>query len=146
MANSQSSAPLRWAINKAASEFGIDRRTLERRLAEASVSPGRDRKYSTGQICAAVFGDMDSAKLRRANAEADLAEMDRNERAKKLISADIVQSVWTDALSQMRAIVMAADLPKLTRTQLIKQLKEIPLSEYKEPATQDSDDDLSPIR
>lgn len=141
MAKLGTGKPLRWKLTRACAEFQIDRRTLDRRLAESQQFPGEDGCYSTGQICAAVFGDLDGAKLRRAVAEADLAEMERDERAKKLIDADLVCSVWTEALTNLRAIVMAADLPKVTRAQLIRQLKDIPLSEYKEPTAPDSDDD-----
>ncbi len=45
---------------QAASEFDIHAATLAKRIKTAGIEPGTDGKWSTVQICAAVFGDMES--------------------------------------------------------------------------------------
>jgi hypothetical protein len=136
-----SAQPVRWTVGRAAAEFGVDRKTLDRRIVDAGVKPStEDDCYSTAQIIAAVFGDLDAEKLRKMRAEADLAEMERDERARSLLAAEVVSAVWLDALTGLRAVVMAADVPKTTRAQLLKQLRDIPLNGYeKTPAPDDAD-------
>ena len=130
--------PIRWTITAAASEFQIDRRTLTARLARSGAE-GERGTWSTVEICAAVFGDLDGEKLRKLKAEADLAEMERDERARALLPADMVAATWTEALGNLRAVVMAADIPKITRAQLIRQLQEIPLAQYTQAREQQHD-------
>ena len=129
-----------WSLNRASIEFGIDRRTLEKRLTGIDVQPGDDG-YSTRDIVRAIYGDMEGEKLREKRAQADLAEMERDERAHLLIASELVAKVWTDALGNLRATVMAADIPKVTRAQLIKQLKDIPICDYTETTAPDDNED-----
>jgi len=140
-----SAEPLRWSLNRAAEEFGFARQTVKNRMVSRAVKPGADGCYSTAEVVAALFGDLAGEKLRKLRAEADLAELERDERTRSLIAAEVVSMVWTDALTNLRAIVMAADIPKVTRAQLIKQLQEIPLCDYKEPAAQDGEDDSAEV-
>lgn len=135
---------MRWKINRAAPEFGVDRRTLAKRLADAGEAEGAGG-YTTRQILAALYGDLDGEKLRKLSAEADLAEMERDEQARALIRADIVEGTWNEALTNLRAIVMAADIPKVTRAQLIKQLHDIPIHDYREATARDGEDDSAEI-
>ena len=131
-----------WTVSKAANEFGLDRHTLQKRLTLAGVQPAEEG-YTTRDIVRSVYGDMDGEKLRKMSAEADLAEMERDERSRLLISSETVAKVWTDALANLRAQVMAADLPKVTRAQLIKSLKEIPIRDYTETTAPAGDDDTA---
>jgi hypothetical protein len=55
---------IRWTVERAASEFQIDRKTLTKRIRAGDVRPGADGKFSTEQICAAVFGDYRREQLR----------------------------------------------------------------------------------
>ena len=68
-------AVIRWSIYRAAMEFGIDRRTLARRLAAASTEPGPDGHYSTGDIVRAVFNNLELERTRLTRAQADIAEV-----------------------------------------------------------------------
>lgn len=62
---------IRWTIELAASEFGLDRRTLTSRIRQLGLEPGKDRKFSTRDIAAAVFGDYDAERIRKTKEEAD---------------------------------------------------------------------------
>jgi len=123
-----------WSVNQAALEFGIDRRTLTKRLGVVGVKSDESGTYTTAQICAAVFGDSESEKLRKLKAEADLAEMERDERARMLLPSEIVEIVWEGALEGMKAVVSSADIPKELRHRLLEQMKQIPLDDYAEAA------------
>jgi len=62
---------IRWTKEQAASEFTINPRTLSNRLRQHGIEPGEDRKFSTTDICRAVFGDIDGEKLRLTREQAD---------------------------------------------------------------------------
>lgn len=122
--------PLRWTLNKAAEEFGFARQTVKNLVIREGIAPDEDSTYSTRQIVAALFGDLERQKQRRAKAEADLAEMERDERAKELMAVTAVESVWLEALGELRNVVLSLDLPADARARVMASLREIPLHEY----------------
>ena len=62
---------VRWNVEQASGDFEIDRKTLGKRIRSAGIEPGEDGKYSTTQICAAVFGDLRGEQTRLAKENAD---------------------------------------------------------------------------
>jgi len=44
-------------------EFHIDHRTLRQKLADEGIRAGEDQKYSTRDICVAIFGDLHQSKI-----------------------------------------------------------------------------------
>lgn len=83
-------------------------------------------------------------QLRQARADADLAEMRRDERAKKLFPADQVVAAWTDALTELREVIATFNVPREERARLMAALRDIPVSEYgtqQKPAADPSSDD-----
>ncbi len=63
--------PIRWTLRDAEVEFPVQKETLAKRLLKLSIPAGEDGKYSTVQICAAVFGDYQGEKTRLAKEQAD---------------------------------------------------------------------------
>ena len=131
----------RWSVNRAAGETGFARQTIANYLAASQAKPGEDGCYSTQEIMSAIYGDMDGEKLRKIRAEADLAEMERDERNRSLIPAPIVEAVWLDVMTNLRGVVLAFEMSKEQRHQLIKLLRAIPISEYTEAKLQSSAED-----
>jgi len=131
----------RWSVNRAAVEFAVHPGTLARRLAAAEIKPDAAGTWSTRDICAAVFGDLAGEKLRKLRAEADLAEMERDEKERSLLPADIVEAVWSDTLASLRSIVNTADIPKVTKAQLIKQLHDVKDTAYTEKPKDEEDEE-----
>ncbi len=136
-----STNPLKWSLNKIAEETGFARQTIKNKMVSGNIEPDSEGCYTTRQMLAAIAGDYHAEKTRMTAAQADLAEMERDERAHLLIASELVAKVWTEALGNLRATVMAADLPKVTRAQLIKQLKDIPICDYTETTAPASDED-----
>ena len=122
--------PRKWTLRDAEAEFPIHRDTLAKRLLKAGEEPDAEGCYTTKQICGVVYGDEEQAKQRKAIAEADLAEMERDERAGLLLPGDVVEGVWQDAIAHMRAVVDGLELSDEGRRRLLATLREIPLSEY----------------
>jgi len=142
MANPTLHTPIRWTLHRAAGETGFARQTVRNRLVTAGISPGDDDCYSTQEILRALYGDSDGEKLRKLRAEADLAEMERDERSRSLISSEVVEEVWTEVLTNMRGAVQSLDLDRKQKHQILETLRAIKLSDYKQTtAAQSSDDD-----
>ena len=84
---------MHWTIGFAAKEFGIDEKALARRRAREGIKPDSEGHWTTAQICAAVFGDMDGAKLREKLAQAAIAERQDRKENGELIEVPIVLAV-----------------------------------------------------
>ena len=93
---------IRWTTEKSASEFGIDRKTLTKRIRKAGIEPGDDGKFSTSQICAAIFGDKASEELRKTREEADKLALHNAEKRGQLVELSAVESAWQDIVVSIR--------------------------------------------
>lgn len=94
--------PKRWSISNAAGEFSLDPKTLSKAIRRESIEPGEDGKFSTVQICSAIYGDIDNEKLRLVRAQADTAEMERDKMRGELLEIETVARSWEDILLGVR--------------------------------------------
>lgn len=92
---------LRWTTEHAATEFGLDRRTLAKRLRALSIEPGRDRKYGTLDICKAVFGDDPRNEVAREQARNFRLKNDTL--AEERIPIGDIDAVWDPVLQNTAA-------------------------------------------
>ena len=67
---------IRLNLEQAAGEFGLDRKTLRKRIRQAGIEPGQDGKFSIRQMCEVVFGDLTTERLRKTRAERELLEIE----------------------------------------------------------------------
>lgn len=106
---------IRWTISAAASEFGCDDKTLSSRIRRESIEPGEDGKFSTAQICAALFGDIGQHRLRKMKAEADFAELVAMKKAGTLVYRDDFDNAYKDTIA--RGVKAISCLKSLTDAQ-----------------------------
>ena len=104
-------APIRWTLGLAATEFGLDRRTLSTRAKTSGQVPGDDGKFSTRQINAIINGDTAGEKLRKLRAEADLAELERDGLTKRLVPIDEVDHLGCHLIKGIMAVIGRSQLP-----------------------------------
>jgi hypothetical protein len=52
-------------LEQAAGEFGLDRKTLRKRIRQAGIEPGQDGKFSIRQMCEVVFGDLTTERFEK---------------------------------------------------------------------------------
>lgn len=119
-------AKLRWTIERAASEFQIDRKTLTKRIRAGDIEPGEDGKFSTEQICAAVFGDYRSEQLRELRGRADKVELENECTRKERIPMDIVRDVNDSVEQEIAAIIKTSGLSTADCNRIYEQLRDIP--------------------
>jgi len=116
---------IRWSKWRAASEFGIDQKTLTGRLTRYGIQEGDDGKFSTSQICSAIYGDIDGERLRLTKEQADEKALNNAERRRELVPAQDFIEVTQRGLQAMTATVMGlTDIDIEHREKIIEQLRE----------------------
>lgn len=116
---------IRWTKQKAATEFGLDSKTLTTRLRAEGIEADKDGRFSTQQICAAVFGDMYGQRLRLTREQADKLSIENSASRRELVPAGEVLEVIERGLTALRqAILSASNLEAEDKDKLIKHLRE----------------------
>ena len=106
---------VRWSVGQAAYEFGLDHRTLTKRLTRSSIEPGDDGRYSTQQITSVVWGDRESEELRKITEDADhMALKNRKEPDYEILVWD--NTPREDALQELSDEIFAIVMPVLTES------------------------------
>ncbi len=134
---------IRWTIPEAASEFDLHANTLSKRLKTASIEPGPDGRWSTAQICAAVYGDMDGEKLREVRHRANLLELEEKEKLRQLLPAADVERVWGGIMVAIRQSIWNCDAPEIDRRRWLDELKALKIEDYLTKDTHEEADEQS---
>jgi len=117
---------IRWTKNLAVAEFGIAEKTLTGRLRKHGIQPDKDGRYSTSQICKAIFSDIDSEKLRLIREQADKVALENANARRELIPAAEFREVVTKGLGAMlTAINSASNLEREDKDKIIKELRRV---------------------
>jgi phage terminase Nu1 subunit (DNA packaging protein) len=116
------SNPVRWSLLHAQAEFGVDRKTLQKRLNAEEVEPGKDGKYSTKQIASAVFGDIQGERLRKTREEADNLALKNAELRGELASVEAVKSIGAEFCLSMRAKILASQLEQEAKNEILADI------------------------
>jgi hypothetical protein len=91
-----------WTIDGASREFGCSRTKLASRLSDCGAKPDSNGKFTTKQICEALFGSAHQARLREANARADLAEARTAILHRKWLPVDLIEGAWRATITTFR--------------------------------------------
>src|SRR5262245_21288315 len=115
--------PIRWTRERAGMEFRIDSRALSKNLRKAEIEPGKDDCFTTLQICAAVFGDIASERLRLVKEQADKLALENAEKRRDLISVSELSPVINRAIAAIKArISSASNLDREDKDKLLHEL------------------------
>lgn len=77
---------MKWTIHKASLEWGIDRKTLAKRLSDAGFDVNeKGAEFHTQEITRAVVGSLEAERTRLTAADADIREMERQQKRGELI-------------------------------------------------------------
>lgn len=135
--------PVRWTIEAAAREFGVDRKALTRRLTVSEQQPGIDGRYATNQICIAVFGDKHGEVLRNERLDADIKEEKLCALKKRSAPLESVEKVWERIVQALKQeILYAPDLTQERKHALLEHLiDKIPREEYFQDGKSEEEED-----
>lgn len=129
-AAAQGHQPIRWTIERAAVELGIQEKSLRQRATKYGVEPGTDGCYSTQDIVLARYGAQHLAMTRKIELDGDLREARLAQMAAQVIPIKAVQRAWEFALAQLRSTIQGLRVSVADRESLVKALYEIPLQQY----------------
>ena len=107
----------------AAAEFGLSDKTLAGRIRKQGLKPGEDGLFSTKQICDAVFGNLDSEKLRLVKESANEKEIKNRQAMRELVPAAEFLEVIQAGFRSLVAGILQSDLPRDAQDGLIKVLR-----------------------
>ena len=125
MAREKTTGPIRWTLHKACAEFVINRKTLERRIAEASIIAGEDGCYSTQQIMEAITGDIHGERLLKTRAERESVELKNARIRRELVSAAEVSRCMAGTIILIRQEILGSVLPEDTKHSVLRHLADI---------------------
>lgn len=114
---------VRWSMRSAAAEFGTSPDTLRTYLRKNSIDPDKeDDRYSTKQIVTALFGDLESEKVRLTRAQADKTEMENRVRSGELIEVTAAVELAQRFCFAARQAVMLSELPEAGKNRVLREL------------------------
>ena len=114
---------IRWTLEKAATEFGLDRTTLSKRITSSGITAGDDGKFGTLQICSAVFGDIEGEKLREKKFQADKIEMEVAEMKGALLRKSEVYAHLDKVGIELKANIMACNISEDEKRDILKTMQ-----------------------
>lgn len=133
----------KFTIEEAAANWGINPRTLSKRLKREDIEP-KDGKLTVKQINAVVFGDMEGERLRRERAEADLAERKVAQMDGELLPVLAIQRAWEFIIVNLRQKIWHSDkIPEDVKRECLNDLQQIPINDYRTTTEGDSDADAA---
>jgi hypothetical protein len=121
---------IRWTLENAGSEFGCDSKTLASRIKRAGITAGKDGMFSTRDIAAAVFGDIESEKLRETRHRANLLEIEEQEKRRESIPAAQVLELWSATVIALKQAVWNFDAPEDVRRKWLGELRDLSVADY----------------
>lgn len=110
-----------WSISALSVEFGLDRRTVAKRLENVhpAEGSGRSARYRMSEAAGAIFGsagggravetgpgeplDLTAERARLAKAQADKTELEVEQLKGNLLPGELVASTWQDYITAARA-------------------------------------------
>lgn len=116
---------LRLTLGAACANWNINERTLSKRLKVSGIAPGPDRKFSVSQINAAVYGDMDGARLQKEQALAEKYRLQVEELKGELVRIDTVYRVWENLAISAREIVRGSSLSDTEKEDFLRQFRNL---------------------
>lgn len=122
--------PLRWTIGGAAAEFGLHPKTLTGRIKTSGVVAGEDGKFSTADVCAAIYGDYESEKTRLTKEQADIAALKKTEMQHLLLPVGLVEKVWNGVTADLRQKILFLEIPDVKKQEILADLQNIPIDDY----------------
>jgi len=141
--------PIRWTVEAASREFGCSRTLLASRIAGTGVLAGADNKYATTDICRAVFGDIESEKLRLVREQADSQAIKNAALRRELLPAEDVRAHFATVLVALKSGILASGQSKEEKADLINNLRRLiePIhikNEHRDAIAEEDDADTNP--
>lgn len=135
--------PIRWTMERAAKEFGRDRKTLSKYLTERGERAGDDGRFSTKQIADALYigVDLEKEQARLTARNADIAEVRLARARNEVIDTETVFRIWENIRVAITRTILTCGLTHKEKDHILSELKsfnEKSLVEFKETEIEES--------
>lgn len=117
--------PCRWTMERAAKEFGCDRKTLSKRLTERGETAGEDGRFSTKQIADALYIgiDLEKQQARLTELKGDIATVELSRIRNEVLDTETVNRVWENIGVAIRRTVLTSGLSNKEKDHILNELK-----------------------
>lgn len=122
-----SSKGKRHSVNFVATEFGVDRLALTRRLTAARIDYSKGITFKEGFAAWTARDERDADRARQQKAEADSAEMDAAKKRGELMLVKDAGLLWADRTIEQRKLIQTRN--NWESNELLKELAKIKLKE-----------------
>jgi phage terminase Nu1 subunit (DNA packaging protein) len=116
---------IRWRINNAASEFGIDDETLSKRLKAMGVQAAEDGTFATIEVARAAFGDLERAKVKLTEAQAARQEVALTRERNEVLPVEVILAFMQNMGFAIRRVILTSPLPVADQDEILSQLQAI---------------------
>ena len=116
---------IRWSITTAAAEFGVARDTMRTALRQAGQTAAEDERYTTKQICAALFGDLKAERTGLTRAQREHWELENKQAAGILINVDDAILAVHQFTFAIRQKILLSGLTEHEKNNLLLELQRI---------------------
>jgi phage terminase Nu1 subunit (DNA packaging protein) len=137
--------PIRWTMERAAKEFGCDRKTLSKALTQRGEIAGDDGRYSTKQIADSLYigVDLEKEQARLTKIRGDISTVQLARVRGEVIDTETVFRVWENIGVAIRRTILTSALTQAEKTHILNELKsfsEKSLVEFKKAEIEEGDD------
>jgi|SRR5271165_6976564 len=115
--------PIRWTLEKAAIEFGTDRKTLTKKLRAQEAAPAEDGRYSTQQICVALFDDVEAERIRLLQEQSRRLKLANDKKSGEQVDADTVFRNYEGVFIALRQTILASHLSDAEKAECLSNLR-----------------------
>lgn len=111
-----------WTLSSAEAEFGLERHTIKRKLAEAGQQPDEKGRFTTRQLCLAIFGDLRGEQKKLVAAQAEEKRLKIEERRGRLISIEDAEAVCNICATAIRQRIVNLPISKEERQKVLLEI------------------------
>lgn len=116
---------IRWSITTASAEFGVARDTMRTAFRQAGQLAGDDERYTTKQICAALFGDLKAEKTGLTRAQREHWELENKQAAGLLVNVDDAIAMVHQFTYAIRQKILMSGLTDKEKNNMLLELQRI---------------------
>ena len=111
MSDETTESLIKWSVSRACIEFGSTYQTLVKRLNERAEQADSGGRYTTRQICSALYGDIQEERLRKTKEEADQLGLENAKKRGLLIPVADAAELNRRVAFAIRQKIVASSLP-----------------------------------
>lgn len=132
--------PMTWTLSKAGVEFGFDPKTVGARLTDAGQKPDNNGRFTTRQICAALYGDERAEKQKLLAEQIKHAALKNAKQEGSLIALESACFVAQRAAFAVKQRILSLSLPDDEKRGLLAEIAALAETDFSAAESEDDRD------